>query len=1534
MVRRPSSLVLAALLIGVAFVNRPARDFGVRDWPAARARSSTCPQLPVGHGPNAADDDMTDFQVTVTPSTNPDTANANFSSNKDTFTVKNTGGCTDTYTYSATPSGAVTGVTLSQTGTTLPPGYTQVVVATYSIGNSPGGTGSVKMTASGTATGSGTFGVTVRTNGPVISSAPHDGDYRDVTKCVANCFDAVAGYATPPYFSWDAPHSVQLVYRSAQANPLGVVQVNARDTTTQTPTEMSILLKNSQGAYVQFTNGATETFYNWAAHPADTNWNRLAAQFAESSLATGDSIYTVAVRSYYSSTSFRESDSTVHIFVLNERTSPFGAGWSIAGFQRLHLQGDGSVVISEGNGSIAWFALTQPGCSSHCAFTSPKGDFTTLRDSSTGADPSYSRRYPDGTTFYFHPDGRLAFVQDRFLNQTSYGYNASNLLVAITDPAGQADSLGYNASNRLAWIKDPGGRTDSITVNASGDLIQIKDWAGGYPFQGTYGPNHLLTRWTDRRSGSWAAGYDFAGKIASVTAPQVTANGQLMQPVVGYASIEQKVLVNWSGNPPPGTSYSAPGANVDTAAVRASTTNARGSTTTYALDRFGAPTLIQEPLGRTTILSRDQNSNVYRSASPSGHIIRNSWSGPNLTQVMDSSHERLRTFNYVYESTYNQVTEIYGDVDTMWNHWSGGHLDSTRVGGSGRTVFVYDATGRMVSDTDAGGNVVTYHHQSSGLQNTDTAYYAVSKVAFQYDGHGQLVKTTNQAGDTMRVQYDSIGRPIQTAGPRGDVATRTYDGLYLTQVQDAKGQTYKSWPNALGWIDSTTDPVGKVDHYQHDLNGNQTSWTNRLSQVLQTTYDSLDQPRSATGGGKTTTFFADPTGRYTADSNSESIDTVWVDSVGRPRVAVSCRVLASGTHCFRDSSAYNGQDLRVQLALSAPGLWLNPPGPTQFFVGYQYDSHSLLDTITTGHFNTGTGDKIARAYNTQLLENNRTLLGLNDINVSQYYVWTAAAGGDSLSDTTLNKAFGKAYQFDSLGRVTTWYQGPSSMPDTTRTFTFDSAGNLTSYYDYAWFYYSNPPPSGCVRHTGGDYCTQQSGDSIHLVPGHAWSRQYDLVGNPTTGVDPGNRLRAWQSLRMDYDAAGNLVAKRTLRADTTQSPLRTDSLYWSVLGRLDSVRTHDSLGNLTWVRFGYDGWGRRIRKSTASGTSRYLWDGDALLAELDSAGNDLAAYTDYPGTDHPAAVLRHDRADSTYYYFQDHSGNVLGLLKRTSGGVSIANEYWYDPFGGSLGASTSLPNSRQFAGREYDVETQLYYHRARYYDPAVGRFISEDPIGVSGGRNSYLYAGNDPVNSRDPGGTCSAPAEKDVVIEADFIASEETASCGQSGGGNSDANSPQYDPAQLAAAVNTWLQQNFGTSYDEQMNIGDDQEYFFSDPTSLSLGNYIPHTGDVVWISNLGNKLIDPQGHLLQYTSFTLDHLFHVEKDAALVDAQPWGPTYFKLDVDPTAFGTGADWYTGLMETSDRWWQITAKAYLAIRGSLKVFVGLEVLGVPSKKSTP
>jgi RHS repeat-associated protein len=80
-------------------------------------------------------------------------------------------------------------------------------------------------------------------------------------------------------------------------------------------------------------------------------------------------------------------------------------------------------------------------------------------------------------------------------------------------------------------------------------------------------------------------------------------------------------------------------------------------------------------------------------------------------------------------------------------------------------------------------------------------------------------------------------------------------------------------------------------------------------------------------------------------------------------------------------------------------------------------------------------------------------------------------------------------------------------------------------------------------------------------------------------------------------------------------------------------------------------------------------------------------------------------------------------------------QYTYEPFGGTAPSGTAASNSFQYTGRENDG-IGIFYYRARYYNPVLGRFISEDPIGFLGGMNFYSYVGNDPINFSDPMGLC------------------------------------------------------------------------------------------------------------------------------------------------------------------------------------------------------
>jgi RHS repeat-associated protein len=109
------------------------------------------------------------------------------------------------------------------------------------------------------------------------------------------------------------------------------------------------------------------------------------------------------------------------------------------------------------------------------------------------------------------------------------------------------------------------------------------------------------------------------------------------------------------------------------------------------------------------------------------------------------------------------------------------------------------------------------------------------------------------------------------------------------------------------------------------------------------------------------------------------------------------------------------------------------------------------------------------------------------------------------------------------------------------------------------------------------------------------------------------------------------------------------------------------------------------------------------------------------------------RGTTTDYYEADGLGSITSL---TASNGTLAQSYTYDSFGNQTASSGSPTNFLRYTGREFDTETNLYFYRARYYDPVSGRFVSEDPARFPGGIDFYTYVENNPVNLIDPFGFC------------------------------------------------------------------------------------------------------------------------------------------------------------------------------------------------------
>ena len=362
-----------------------------------------------------------------------------------------------------------------------------------------------------------------------------------------------------------------------------------------------------------------------------------------------------------------------------------------------------------------------------------------------------------------------------------------------------------------------------------------------------------------------------------------------------------------------------------------------------------------------------------------------------------------------------------------------------------------------------------------------------------------------------------------------------------------------------------------------------------------------------------------------------------------------------------------------------------------------------------------------------------------------------------LTKITNNRGFTTTFTYDALGRRTSMTHGNKVVT----TYSYDAASQLTrlvhqlgvaniNSFDYTYDRVGNRTAktdrNGVANYTY-DTLNRLVQATNPLPTNPLESFTYDEVENRVNSNQNGasafnqaNQLLEDASFTYQYDANGNLTRK------TAKVGGALTSYEYDAENKLTRV-----ISNGTVADYRYDGLGRRVEKQVTQGpitnVTRFIYDNEDILLELDGSNNIVARYTHGPGIDEPLIM---EKGGASFFYHADGLGSITEITDTLG---AVKQRYTYSSFGKI--ESQLDPNFIQpytFTSREFDPETGLYHYRKRSYDPSTGRFLQEDPIRFAGGTNFYRIVGNNPITYLDPFGLLTT-----IIIAYDYTFGSHTA---------------------------------------------------------------------------------------------------------------------------------------------------------------------------------
>ena len=902
----------------------------------------------------------------------------------------------------------------------------------------------------------------------------------------------------------------------------------------------------------------------------------------------------------------------------------------------------------------------------------------------------------NGHTFVtnvYDADGRVIQQFDAKYNQTTFAYDIANHRTTVTDPLAHTTVYQYDANLRLTAQTDGLNHTTSFTYDAASNLLSKTD-PNNHTTTFTYDArgNRLTT--TDSLGGVTTHTYDAQNHLLSVT--------DALQHTTTYtydASGSRLTETDPLNNVTTYTYYADP----DYLGLLHTVTDALGRVTTYEYNAQGSPTRVTNALGQSTTATFDAGGRRLSRTDARGHTWTYTYDPLNRLLTETDPLDHVTTFAYdpvgnrvsvedanhkITHSAYNEKDQLVTVTDpagyvTAYTYDAVGNQRTVTDGNNHTTTYGYDAANRLVSVTNPLGQVTTYGYDPAGNQTTVTD--PLNHTTTAYDALNRPVTIINALGHAAARTYDALGNILTSTDANGHVTHFTYTARgQLATVTDALGGIIRYTYDASGSRTSTQDANGHVTRYQYDALNRLVGTTNPLDQVTTRTYDENGSLLSLLdANGHTTTFQYDPLNRLlkTLFDDGAQVRCTY-DAVGNLLEMVD----ALGTTTYTYDDRYRP---------------LSVTGPTGA-LAYTYDAANRLTLTSPGGTVTHTYDAA-----------NRLLTVTDWQNQTTTYTYDAAGRHTA---TAYPNGVSAALTYDAADRPTGVREQKGEETLLEIQYTLDPAGNRLSMVDgdgVTTYTYDDLNRLRSVAYPGGapslvEYTYDATGNRLSLArDGVRTTYTYDavdrLLSTTTAGV----------TTPYTWDANGNLLSRGS------------QTFTWDRANQL--IRLEDGASTTTYQ---YDGSGARLGKTVNGVQTTYLPDPTGSLPSVvrETTGVETADYV--YGLD-----LIAQTGAAWSYYHADALGSTR-LLTNAAGEPTAA--YTYDAFGATRAQTGASAQSFTFAGQQLDAETGLFFLRARYYDPADGRFISSDRYPSLASQtqtlNRYVYVQNNPVLLVDPTG--------------------------------------------------------------------------------------------------------------------------------------------------------------------------------------------------------